>query len=1218
MSFLDSSTCSRTWLPVLGLLQDDPYRSRNTIAYARTAYCARLFQESVYVKHLGNGAIFSVSLYKHPDRLFAVKKAKTDNAKKEAGAKQNPAKNVIVALREIQVVSNQVLQHHSNIIRIIGWDWDDLGVPVLFTEFAEQGTLKDFLRQNPNLGMAQRHGFALDIACGLNALHMADVAHGDVKLANTLVFPNVNQPGQWTVKVSDFSHSIFGISSRRITTYPGTGLYNAPEVRSREALIPSDRLPRCEAFSFGLLAWEILKNGESYFDLQWTSSSSNIEGSSMVHTFLSNLRKDELLELAHKFLMSRYDPGSRYDFVAFGQIFEMSLKDNPNLRKDIQSIAIALDYCDRADIIQFSDNRNITSIGVWVSNSITVAEQRINVQVKNFNPWDKEPWPSRVQFVRELEVLLSGPLTPSHAEYNFLLSRCYAEGYGVEPNLQRAADYLYEAGRHDSLEARWLIELCWKRLFSGSSMFKRLMGSNTVFEAVIRIVNAAKRRKPDIKSRVERKINFGYKTYINSWTYYDWLFTSQSGFRTGNDSTNIQWTSKSISRFIKEVVEPSGKPLCDIIVSYQTLLTPSNTTTFLESCVTLGPEVWNTVSWLIPKRAEEYSETSYGNLGELYFRLLLAAAKSGHFEISCSLIQVIEGLQNQATQRFSLESATGESPMHHLANFKASGPQMSVLINSLQALGFDIDAPITARSWISPHGIELYGTPLQIAVRYRSPRTVWDLVAAGADVDLGYNDTPAPLSIATSLGDATTVAYLLQKCSPEKAKNGIKALGIPPSRGWFEHLVSDVKTQVTGFSLVETALEYFKKFTGNKPWGRHLTRFSVHIDGSPLIEAIHRGQRNLGVLATLIELGLGPRSAAKRWALLEAALKLDVGDPFRARLLHFLFSRREVENAGFCGTFADINVLHTTAWFDEWPTFFRTFRVDRPGNNGSTIFHVLAIREDYQALQIILTFFPHISVSVHLLGVLDNLGMGPICIARKCADKSLYQLLRNQVWTFGREFRQSYRELRLRDVSQETLDEEWIRRKVAKYPDWVTAPAYVRRGGVFSQAIIEKYRTQERERALQATAREFDERIASLLNQGIGWITTAEAIEKYACWVLQNEHGALRKVEDLIVVTNLMRMITEAEISGIATDKELESSWRVPDKLTEFYQKQTLVPGSPAKMIMIAHSLLLESSPKWIRGIETQSHQTGIESILEWFMEHRFRDKAQKSSISID
>ncbi|KAI0434492.1 hypothetical protein F5Y09DRAFT_356770 [Xylaria sp. FL1042] len=1201
MSFLDSSTCSRTWLPVLGLLQDDPYRSRNTIAYARTAYCARLFRESTYVKHLGNGAVFSVSLYKHPNRLFAVKKAKTDKTKTEGGAKQNPAKNVIVALREIQVVSNQVLQDHSNIIRIIGWDWDNLGVPVLFTEFAEHGTLKDFLQQNPYIDMAQRHGFALDVACGLNALHMADVAHGDVKLANTLVFPNANQPGQWTVKVSDFSHSIFGISSRRITTYPGTGLYNAPEVRSRDALIPSDRLPRCEAFSFGLLAWEILKNGESYFDLQWTSSSSTTEGSSMVHAFLSNLRKDELLELAHKFLMSRYDPGSRYDFVAFGQIFEMSLKDNPNLRKDLY-LTFSWQRTEqpvRADILQFSDNRSVTSIGVW-----------------NFNPWDSEPWPSRVQFVRELEVLLSGPLTPSHAEYNFLLSRCYAEGYGVEPDLERAADYLFEAGCHDSLEARWLIELCRTRLFSGPRFSKRSLGSNAVFQTVSRIVKDAERYQPDIKSRIERKKNFGYKTYLNSWKDHDWHFTSSLGFSTGNGYTNIKWTSESILRFIEDEVEPSGKPLCDIIVSYQTLLTPSNTTTFLESCVTLGPDIWNTVSSLIPKRAEEYSETSYGNLGELYFRLLLAAAKSGHFEISCSLIKVIEGLQNQHTHTFSLESATGESPMHHLANFKAPGPQMSALINGLKTLGFDINAPITARSWISPHGIELYGTPLQIAVRYRSPRTVWDLVEAGADVDLAYNDTPAPLSLATSLGDAITVGYLLQKCSPGKAKNGIKALGIPPNRGWFEHLVSDVTTQVAGFSLVETAFEYFKKFTGHGPWGRYSMRFSMDVDGSPLIEAIHRGQRNLSVLATLIELGLGPRSAVRRWELLEAALRLDTADPFRASLLRFLFSRREVESAGFSGVFADPTMLHTTAWVNKWPTFFRTFRVDRAGNNGSTIFHVLAIREDYQALQIILTFFPHISVSVYLLGVLDNLGMGPICIARRCRDKSLYQLLRDQIWTFGREFKKSYRELRLKDVSQETLDEEWIRRQVAKYPDWVTAPAYVRRYGIFSRSLKEKYHAQERERDLQATAREFEERIASLLNQDIGWITAAEAIEKYACWVLQNEHRALGKVEHLIVVANLMRMTTTTGISGIATDKELESSWRVPDKLKDFYQKQTLVPNSPAKMIMIAHSQLLESSPKWIRGIETQSFQTGIESVFEWFMEHRFRDKPHNPSIS--
>ena len=775
----------------------------------------------------------------------------------------------------------------------------------------------------------------------------------------------------------------------------------------------------------------------------------------------------------------------------------------------------------------------------------------------------------------------------------------------MEPNPDRAADYLYEAGCHDSLEARWIIELCRARLFSGSRFSKRTMGNNAVFQIVTDIVKQTRAIEQDVGHRY-----LGYKAFLNYWKHYDWRFTSSLGFSTENGSVEVEWTPESVQEFIQDVVRPSGKPLCDIVVSYQTLLTPNNTTTFLESCVTLGPEIWETVSHLIPTRAEVYSHTSYGNLGELYFRLLLAASKAGHFKIACSLIQVIDGLRHKAAHTFSPESATGESPMHHLANFKASRDQMDNFIDDLQRLGFDINAPITARSWISPHGIELYGTPLQIAVRYRSTRTVLALVNAGADADLGFHDSPAPLSLATSLNDSITVRYLLRICSPEKAKTAIKALGTPPKRGWFEHLMSDVATKEAGFSLVETAFEYFRAFFNSEgQLDGYTARFIVDLDGSPLIEAINRGQRNLGVLATLIGLGLAPRSVGKKWELFEAVLKFDVHDPFRVRLLQFFFSRREVERVGFAQPLLPQSTLHTTTWIAEWPKFFRTFRLNEGRNNRSTIFHVLAIREDYQALQILLTFFPHISVSVYLLSTLDSRGMSPTCIARRLGDKSLYQLLRDQVWTFGRQLTQSYRELRLKQVSQQTLDEEWVDRQVAKYPDWVTAPAYVRSHGVFSQALEEKYYVEQREDELRATARGYEERIASLLNQDIGWLTIAPAIERYACWALANERGALAKAEDLVVVANLMRMAVSTEISGIVTDKMMAASWHVPDQLRRFYETQTLAPKPAAKMLMAAYARMYKSPPKWMRGVDAQSSRKGIEFVLAWFKERRFREE---------
>jgi len=349
MSFLETTTSSRTWLPILGILEDDPYRSRNTIAHAQSAYCARLFRESTYLRSIGEGAVFQVYLYQHGSDFYAVKKAKpTSLEKSRTKNKDVNTGGIFSALKEIQVISNSSLQRHPNIVDILGWDWGNDGVPVLFVEYAERSSLRDFLRENgATTTTSEKRSFALDIACGLNALHAADIAHGDIKLANTLIFPDTRGVGGLIAKVSDFSHSIFGISSRRSTTYPGSSLYNAPEVRTRDAIIPSDRLPKCESFSYGLLVWEIIKNGETFFDPSWVSWSTDSETKPDVCGHLQTMKRDGIYDRAHKFLCHIGGERERYHRALFYQVFDFTLRDDPKLRKDMHTIAIALDYCDR-------------------------------------------------------------------------------------------------------------------------------------------------------------------------------------------------------------------------------------------------------------------------------------------------------------------------------------------------------------------------------------------------------------------------------------------------------------------------------------------------------------------------------------------------------------------------------------------------------------------------------------------------------------------------------------------------------------------------------------------------------------------------------------------------------------------------------------------------------------------------------------------------------
>jgi hypothetical protein len=122
------------------------------------------------------------------------------------------------------------------------------------------------------------------------------------------------------------------------------GRYNAPEVTcqtSRE--ISSEDLPKCDIWAYGLLVWEILKDGTCYFDKSWTTESSHFCSSGYVDRASAdksyeNFDKNQLRELA---IMTVYemDGGNRrnlgsHDFAMAGLrgLFGKTLQVEPAAR----------------------------------------------------------------------------------------------------------------------------------------------------------------------------------------------------------------------------------------------------------------------------------------------------------------------------------------------------------------------------------------------------------------------------------------------------------------------------------------------------------------------------------------------------------------------------------------------------------------------------------------------------------------------------------------------------------------------------------------------------------------------------------------------------------------------------------------------------------------------------------------------------------------------
>jgi serine/threonine protein kinase len=95
---------------------------------------------------------------------------------------------VSCVLRDIEVMHHGPLAQHDNILRLWGYGWDNEQgdtIPYLVTELAQEGTLREYLR-NSRVPIINRLGLCGQIIAGLYEMHLCGVAHGDLKLDNVL------------------------------------------------------------------------------------------------------------------------------------------------------------------------------------------------------------------------------------------------------------------------------------------------------------------------------------------------------------------------------------------------------------------------------------------------------------------------------------------------------------------------------------------------------------------------------------------------------------------------------------------------------------------------------------------------------------------------------------------------------------------------------------------------------------------------------------------------------------------------------------------------------------------------------------------------------------------------------------------------------------------------------------------------------------------------
>ena len=174
---------------------------------------------------------------------------------------------------EIRLLSKPSLRSHPNVIRLLGWALclDSLEdpalsipqLPLLILERADFD-LRNFLssRNYHETTYSDLCQICLGVGRGLEALHVENLTHGDMKPANVLILDQWMSESssrlttcRWLPKLCDFGLAVaFKEGGDRLNgrKYHGTGGWKPPECYLDS---PQVSLQLCDVFAFGLVSW---------------------------------------------------------------------------------------------------------------------------------------------------------------------------------------------------------------------------------------------------------------------------------------------------------------------------------------------------------------------------------------------------------------------------------------------------------------------------------------------------------------------------------------------------------------------------------------------------------------------------------------------------------------------------------------------------------------------------------------------------------------------------------------------------------------------------------------------------------------------------------------------------------------------------------------------------------------------------------------------------
>ncbi|KAJ5151046.1 uncharacterized protein N7482_010298 [Penicillium canariense] len=423
------------------------------------------------IRFVAAGETFAVSECKYEGTVVAIKRIRLNEEGKifERSYFQRRLQSI---LREVLIMCHPPLVHHPNIIDILGYGWSvesQRPSPFISVEFASKGTLREYMRDKVR-PIRTKLVLMGDVGTGIMALHKCGIVHGDLKMDNIVVFSSLDRPCMSIAKVSDFGHSIIvGSASEKRKQYFGTTLYNAPEVAEQnEQPIPIEQLHKCDIWAFGLCAWEILADGQLYFQRSWRKNPlyerSSSQSTSLTSATGSEARDEITIDEDDQHVFGRFDlsylkalaiefvnsmdiPGIGFEKGFLRPLMDRTLQVDPARRiSDLSRLPI---------IVSWHKTPGGHSLQSKLATYAISGDIRYSIFSRDTGPYII--WEQQQQLLQDFEAVAQRPQAEKDdSSMAFQTMLCYVNAFGTTQNLTKATLFLQMAEGAGNLIARIL------------------------------------------------------------------------------------------------------------------------------------------------------------------------------------------------------------------------------------------------------------------------------------------------------------------------------------------------------------------------------------------------------------------------------------------------------------------------------------------------------------------------------------------------------------------------------------------------------------------------------------------------------------------------------------------------------------------------------------------------------------------------------------------